>query len=138
MIPALIPTGNPLPAVKTDFHASDRSRPGHPAPEYAMNTTAEIWIDHQNAVVTTMSDQGRTMSEVRIHAAGQLHPFFTEVIAAIGTALTVLVFGPDEAKTELGQRLQRMPVMARVHAMGTTGTMTPRQIADRARDHHYT
>jgi len=103
-----------------------------------LTTTAEIWIDHQNAVVTTMSDQGRTMSEVRIHAAGQLPPFFSEVIAAIGSALTVLVFGPDDAKTELGQRLQRIPVLARVHAMGTTGLMTPRQIADRARDHLYT
>jgi len=103
-----------------------------------MTTTAEIWIDHRNAVVTTMSDQGRAMSEVRIHAAGQLNPFFSEVIAAIGSALTVLVFGPDEAKTELGQRLQRMPVLARVHGMGISGTMTPRQIADRARDHLYT
>ena len=69
---------------------------------------------------------------------GHLNHYYSEVIAAIGDAMTVLIFGPGEAKTELGMRLRLTPVKARIHAMETSGSLTDRQISDRARDHLYT
>jgi hypothetical protein len=133
-----------------------------------MKTTAEIWIDHQKAVITTVSAVGGTVSEVRAQTANrpslaegicsmarfeqdpvqaiysqkdelldQLNHFYSEVIVAIGDAMTVLIFGPGEAKTELGKRLRLMPVKARIHTMETSGSLTDRVIADRARDHLY-
>ena len=101
-----------------------------------MQTTAEIWIDYQKAVVTTVADNGQTTSEVRVAQAGPR--LFAEVISAIGDAMTVLIFGPGEAKSELARRLQLMPVVARVHVMGLSGKSTERQMADRARIHFYT
>jgi hypothetical protein len=101
-----------------------------------MKTTAEIWIDQRRAVITTIADNGQTTSEVQVYNVGQR--LFLEVITAIGDAMTVLIFGPGEAKNELSRRLQLMPVTPLVHVMGVSGNGTDRQIADRARDHFYT
>jgi hypothetical protein len=100
-----------------------------------MSTTAEIWIDHRRAVITTVTDKGQTTAEVKVNNAGP--QLFTEVIAAIGDAMTVLIFGPDEAKSELCRHLHLRPVVARVHVMGLSGISTKRQIADRAHVHFY-
>lgn len=133
-----------------------------------MQITAEIWIDHRKAVITTVSEEGQTTSEVcanldsgfdrsvRVHplnsreqgltapadkAIGEsmdhLNQYYLDVIAAIGDAMTVLIFGPGEAKAELGRQLQLVPVEIRIHSMGQRGELTERQIADRARDHFY-
>jgi hypothetical protein len=133
-----------------------------------MQITAEIWIDHRKAVITTVSEEGQTTSEVctnmdsgfeqskRVHptesrehgltapadkAMGEsmkhLNQYYLEVIAAIGDAMTVLIFGPGETKIELGRQLQLVPVEIRIHSMGGRGELTERQIADRARDHFY-
>lgn len=133
-----------------------------------MQTTAEIWIDHQKAVITTTSALGQTTSEIRANPRskrlrleeshrmpspgqtiattveatngeqlGYLNSFYSEVITAIGGAMTVLVFGPGGAKVELGRQLQLIPVTVRVHSMRQNGEMTDRQISDRARDHFY-
>jgi hypothetical protein len=68
---------------------------------------------------------------------GHLNQYYSEVIAAIGDAISVLIFGPGEAKMELGRRLGPALAVARIHVMETGGRMTDRQIADRARDHLY-
>jgi hypothetical protein len=98
------------------------------------HSSAEIWINHEEAVITTISALGRTASEIRVHAEGQGSLFFSEVVAAIGDATTVLVFGPGEAKIELGKRLRITRKTTKIHAMGSIGNTTARQIADRARD----
>jgi hypothetical protein len=67
----------------------------------------------------------------------QLNQYYSEVIAAIGDTLSVLIFGPGEAKLELGRRLGPALAVVRIHAMETRGQMTDRQITDRARDHIY-
>jgi len=127
-----------------------------------MRTTSEIWIDESRAVITSVTDSGQTTLEVwaqtecqrslgplegdtvldeapgiRQSAAHRQH-FYVEVIAAIGDAMTILIFGPGEAKTELRNRLGQLPGGVRIHAMEAVGRMTDRQIADRARDHVYT
>lgn len=133
-----------------------------------MQITAEIWIDHRKAVITTVAEDGQTTSKVcanidigfnhskKIHtpdspekgltahadeaigeAMDHLNQYYLDVIAAIGDAMTVLVFGPGEAKAELGRQLQLVPVEIRIHSMGGRGELSERQIADRARDHFY-
>jgi len=66
-----------------------------------------------------------------------LNQYYSEVIAAIGDAISVLIFGPGEAKMELGRRLWPAMAVARIRSMDTGGPMTDRQITDRARDHLY-
>jgi len=68
---------------------------------------------------------------------GHLNQYYSEVIAAIGDAISVLIFGPGEAKMELGRRLWPAMAVARIHSRDTGGLMTGRQITDRARDHLY-
>ena len=68
---------------------------------------------------------------------GHLNQYYSEVIAAIGNAISVLIFGPGEAKMELGRRLWPALAVARIHSRDTGGLMTGRQITDRARDHLY-
>lgn len=66
-----------------------------------------------------------------------LNQYYSEVIAAIGDAISILIFGPGEAKMELGRRLGPALAVARIHSMESSGRMTGRQITDRARDHLY-
>jgi hypothetical protein len=61
----------------------------------------------------------------------------SEVIAAIVDAISVLIFGPAEAKVEPGRRVGPALVVVPIHPMETSGRMTDRQIAERARDHTY-
>jgi hypothetical protein len=66
-----------------------------------------------------------------------LNQYYSEVIAAIGDAISALIIGPDEAKMELGRRFGPALAVARIQPMESSARLTDRQIADRARDHLY-
>jgi uncharacterized protein len=68
---------------------------------------------------------------------GHLNQYYSEMIAAIGDAISVLIIGPGEAKMELERRLRPALAVARIHAMESSARLTDRQINDRARDHLY-
>jgi hypothetical protein len=66
---------------------------------------------------------------------GQLNSYYDAVIASIGGAESILIFGPGEAKGELKKRLQRKNLGGRIAVLETVDKMTDRQIAAKVRQH---
>jgi hypothetical protein len=64
---------------------------------------------------------------------GHLNVYYDAVIACIGDAESVLIFGPGEAKGELKKRLKRNKLGGRIADVETVGKMTDRQIAAKVR-----
>jgi hypothetical protein len=103
-------------------------------------------------VVSKAKKQGLSFGGSRGQGAHEPRPvtaddirqrFFTEhitiyydaVIAAIGDAEAILIFGPGEAKGELKKRLERKNMGKRVVAVEAVDKMTKRQIAAKVRKH---
>jgi hypothetical protein len=66
---------------------------------------------------------------------GHLNRYYDAVIAGIGDAESILIFGPGEAKGELKQRLERNNMGGRIAAVEAVDKMTNRQIAAKVRKH---
>jgi len=66
---------------------------------------------------------------------GQLNAYYDEVIACIGDAESILIFGPGEAKNQLKDRLEDKSLAARVVETETADIMTEPQIAAKVRRH---
>ena len=66
---------------------------------------------------------------------GHLNIYYDAVIACIGDAETILIFGPGEAKGELKKRLVKKGLGGRIVAVETVDKMTDRQIAGKVRQH---
>jgi len=67
--------------------------------------------------------------------SGHLNTYYDAIVASIGGAESILVFGPGEAKGELKKRLQRKHLGGRVAVIETVDKMTDRQIAAKVRQH---
>ncbi len=65
----------------------------------------------------------------------QLTIYYDAVIAAIGDAEAILIFGPGEAKGELKKRLEKKKMGKLIAAVETVDKMTDRQIAAKVRQH---
>jgi len=66
---------------------------------------------------------------------GHLNLYYDAVIACIGDAESILIFGPGEAKGELKKRLERKNQGGRIATVETADKMTNRQIAAKVRQH---
>jgi hypothetical protein len=66
---------------------------------------------------------------------GHLNSYYDAVIASIGDAESILIFGPGEAKGELKKRLQRKNLGGRIEVLETVDKMTDRQIAAKVHQH---
>jgi hypothetical protein len=64
---------------------------------------------------------------------GQLNLYYDAVIACIGDAESIAIFGPGEAKGELRKRLKRDNRGGRIASVETVDKMTNRQIAAKVR-----
>ena len=64
---------------------------------------------------------------------GHLNSYYDAVIASIGDAESILIFGPGEAKVELKTRLQRKHLGEHIAVLETVDKMTDRQIATKVR-----
>jgi hypothetical protein len=64
-----------------------------------------------------------------------LNSYYDAVIAALGDAESIFVFGPGEAKGELKKRLEKDHRGGRIAAMETVDRMTNRQVAAKVRQH---
>ena len=64
-----------------------------------------------------------------------LNRYYDDVIACIGEAKSIQIFGPGEAKGELEKRLESQELKGRIVAIETVDKMTDRQIAAKVRDH---
>ena len=66
---------------------------------------------------------------------GHLNLYYDAVIACIGGAESILIFGPGEAKGELKTRLGKDSPGGRIAFVETVDKMTNRQIAAKVREH---
>jgi hypothetical protein len=64
---------------------------------------------------------------------GHLNIYYDAVIACIGDAEAILIFGPGEAKGELKKRLASKDLSGRIIGIETVDKMTDRQIAAKVR-----
>jgi len=64
-----------------------------------------------------------------------LNIYYDAVIAAIGNAESILIFGPGEAKGELKKRLKKKDLAGRIAGTETVDKMTDRQVALKVRRH---
>jgi len=64
---------------------------------------------------------------------GHLNIYYDAVMACIGDAESILIFGPGEAKGELKKRLTRNKLGDRIADVETVDKMTDRQIAAKVR-----
>ena len=67
---------------------------------------------------------------------GHLNIYYDAVIASIGDAEAILIFGPGDAKGELQRRLKRSNLGGRIVDIETVDKMTDRQIAAKVRQHY--
>ena len=65
---------------------------------------------------------------------GHLNIYYDAVIAAISSAESILIFGPGEAKGELGKRLKRANLGGRIVGVETVDKMTDHQIAAKVQE----
>ena len=66
---------------------------------------------------------------------GHLNVYYDAVIASMGDAESILIFGPGEAKGELKKRLVKSKLGGRIAGIATVDKMTDRQIAVKVRQH---
>ena len=69
---------------------------------------------------------------------GHLNIYYDAVIASIGNAEAILIFGPGDAKGELQKRLKRSTLGERIVDIETVDKMTDRQIAAKVRKYFQT
>ena len=123
-----------------------------------MKKQVGLWIDHREAVIVTVAGEGeeikRITSNMEKHVrfsgraeevtaedmrdrrfANHLGKYYDAVIAGIRDAESILIFGPGEAKIELGKRLKGEKLDGRIVAIETVDKMTDHQIAAKVREH---
>lgn len=66
---------------------------------------------------------------------GNLNIYYDKVIASIGSAESILIFGPSTAKDELKELLKEKNLDSRIVGVETVDKMTDHQIAAKARQY---
>jgi hypothetical protein len=130
--------------------------------EKTMKREVGLWLDHRKAVIVIITDQGEETKilesnmekHVRFSSSssepGQgedvrdrqfmnhLNSYYDDVIALIGDAKSIQIFGPGEAKGELEKRLESKQLKGHIVGIETVDKMTDHQIAAKVRDHFHT
>lgn len=65
----------------------------------------------------------------------ELNGYYKAVVAALGDAASILIFGPGEAKDELKKQLAKGTLGGRVAAVETMDKMTDRQVVAKVRSY---
>ena len=128
-----------------------------------MNKNAGVWIDHREAIIVFAATGADTTEEtIKVESdmeknsrysgraasegvaedqrdrqyAVHLDQYYDEVIAQLGDATAILIFGPGEAKGEFKKRLEHKRMGERIVGVETTDKMTDNQIAAKVREHY--
>jgi hypothetical protein len=123
-----------------------------------MNRKVGLWLDHKKAVIVSITNDGE---ERRIITSDMEHyvrysnnvpgdglaedvrdrrfwnhlgEYYDKVIAQIGDAKSIQIFGPGEAKYELKKRLESEGMLENVVSVDDAGSLTNRQIAIKVRE----
>lgn len=124
-----------------------------------MKKEVGLWIDHRKAVMVIITPEGEETREIvsnlekHVRYAGGSHAdgsqsaedtrdrgftndlggYYDDVIACIRDAESIRIFGPGEAKGELGKRLESKGLGGHIVGIETVDKMTDRQIAAKVR-----
>ncbi len=123
-----------------------------------MDKQAGLWIDHSKAVIVMITVTGEEIKEISSdmerhesfteetassdefledvrnrQIADQLNNFYEQIMAMVGDADTIRIFGPGEAKDELVKRFEQQGLKAHILTIETVDKMTGRQIATKVR-----
>ncbi len=122
-----------------------------------MKRKVGLWIDHKKAVLFTISDEGAHLKRITSHIekdvpmsgnapktsaqdygdkrfAKQLDTYYDEVMAYVQDAVSILIFGPGEAKIELRKRLESQEFRGKIVGFETVNLMTDNQIVTKVRE----
>ena len=125
-----------------------------------MNKKVGLWLDRNKAVIVSITNDGE---ERRIITSNMEHyvrysssvpgdgsaedvrdqrywnhlaEYYDKVIAHIGDAKSILIFGPGEAKYELKKRLEDKGMLENIVSVDNADNgLTDRQVAKRVREH---
>jgi hypothetical protein len=127
--------------------------------EKIMKREVGLWLDHRKAVIVVVTETGEETINVESNmekhvrfSSGSSEPgqgedvrdrqfqnhlntYYDEIVAHIGEAGSIQIFGPGEAKGELEKRLERQDQKDRIVTVETVDKMTDRQISAKVRDH---
>ena len=120
-----------------------------------------LWIDHRKAVIVIVTGKKEETKiiesnmEKHLRFSGgpsepgqaedvrdrqfnnHLNIYYDDVIAFIGDAKSILIFGPGEAKGELKKRMEGEGPKERIIDIETADKMTDHQITAKVRDHFH-
>lgn len=125
-----------------------------------MKANAGLWIDHREAVIVVLSENGETTTRVQSAAESQRHEqaangqvpaddlrdkafsqhlahYYDEVIARLRDAGSILIIGPGEAKGELKKRFALRKGDTRAISVETADNMTEPQVVAEIRRHYH-
>ena len=123
-----------------------------------MNKKVGLWLDHNKAVIVSISDTGeerRIITSKMDHYVrysnsvpgdgsaedvrdqrywNHLGEYYDKVIAHVGDAKSILIFGPGNAKHELQKRLESEGMSDNIVSIDDADSLTDRQVAKRVRE----
>ncbi len=123
-----------------------------------MNKKVGLWLDHNKAVIVSIANNGeerkiitsdmehyvRYSSNVPGDGSAEdvrdrrfwnhLGEYYDKVIAHIGDAKSIQIFGPGEAKYELEKRLESEGMLDNIVSVDDAESLTDRQVAKRVRE----
>ena len=123
-----------------------------------MNKKVGLWIDHNKAVIVSITNNGEErriitsdMEHYVRHSSNvpgdgsaedvrdqrfwnHLGEYYVKVIAHIGDAKSILIFGPGEAKHELQKHLESEGMLGNIVGVDEAERLTDRQVAVRVRE----
>ena len=123
-----------------------------------MNRKVGLWLDHKKAVIVSITNDGeerriitsdmehyvRYSSNVPGDGSAEdirdrrfwnhLGEYYDKVIAQIGDAKSIQIFGPGEAKNELKKRLEGEGMLDNIVSVDDAEILTDRQVAKRVRE----
>jgi len=118
-----------------------------------------LWIDNRDAVIVMLTDKSEQLTRIKSDAEkqirveggsrkdglqttesirdkkldAQLGNYFDDIIAHIRDAELIQIFGPGEAKNELGKRLEKDGLKERIVEIETADSMTDNQVVAKVR-----
>jgi stalled ribosome rescue protein Dom34 len=130
-----------------------------------MKANAGLWIDHREAVIVELKDQGTETKRIQSSAeqqlrrsgepdhgrfeaqevpaddsrqreyTGQLARYYDAIVMQLRHCGSILIFGPGETKGELKKRFEKQAGALPLIVLKTTDKMTEGQIVSMVRQH---
>jgi hypothetical protein len=124
-----------------------------------MNRNVGLWIDHNKAVIVSITnnvEERKIITSQMEHYVryssnvpgdgsaedvrdrrfwNHLGEYYDKVIAHIGDAKAIQIFGPGEAKYELNKCLESEGMLDNIVSVDEVERLTDRQVAARVREH---